>query len=360
MAEIVVGKGKLMIDETSKRNARSKNASAKAGSTPLGGLPNKAEMVASFIRKNYSYMVFSMVFLGILAGLTAPAQVQLLKSFMLPLTGVMVWAMTVTIRFKELAQIVRKIRQIILGLLFSYVFFPVICFILAMIFLLPRPEWAAGFILMGSVPCAGMNVVWTGMLKGDVPLSLMLNAIMMFLGIATIPTITAFLAGVYVRVSVADLLWSVLINLVIPLFFGFLTRYVLEARLGKNLPKYLPIFSSISAVIAMILMFSMVSINIPMIPGEPYILLSLMLPSLLVFPLVFGVPYLICLRALHLKYEEHVAIVYSSGMKHLPLATGLAFTSFGSAAAFPIVISAVFQTTFASIFYRLFQRFIEA
>jgi len=317
---------------------------------------NEAERVASFIRKNYSYMVLSMVFLGILAGLVAPTQVQSLKPFMLPLTGIMVWAMTVTIRFGELAQTGKKVKQIVLALLFCYAIFPIISFALAVAFLSRRPEWAIGFILMGSVPTAGMNVVWTGMLKGDLPLSIMLNAIMMFLGIATIPTITALFAGVWVKVSAVDLLWAVLTNLVIPLFFGFLTRYALEALSRKSLPKYLPIFSSASAIIAMVLMFSMVSINIPMIPAEPYVLLLLVLPPLLAFPLVFGAPYLVCSKALRLSYEEQVAIVYSSGMKHLPLATSLAFASFGPAAAFPIAISAVFQTTFASTFYRLFQR----
>jgi ACR3 family arsenite efflux pump ArsB len=340
-------------------HTRSKDAPRKAGSAPSGEQPKGAERAASFIRKNYPYMVFSMVFLGILAGLTAPFQVQSLKPLMLPLTGIMVWAMTVTIRFKELVQVAKKIRQIALGLLFSFLFFPAICFILAVTFLSSKPEWAAGFILMGTVPCAGMSVVWTGMLKGDVPLALMLDAIMMLLGIVTIPTITALLAGVYVRVSAFEMLWSVFTNLVIPLFFGILTRYALEARLGKNLPKYLPIFSPISAITAMILMFSMVSINIPMVPGELYVIFSLVLPSLVLFPVVFGVPYLICSRVLHLTFKESIAIIYGSGMKHLPLATGLAFASFGSAAALPIVISAVFQTINASTFYRLFQHLVE-
>jgi ACR3 family arsenite efflux pump ArsB len=317
---------------------------------------NKAERVTSFIRKNYSYMVLSMVFLGILAGLVAPTQVQSLKPFMLPLTSIMVWAMAVNIRFGELAQSGKKVKQMVLALLFCYAFFPIISFALAVGFLSGRPEWAIGFILMASVPTAGMNVVWTGMLKGDLPLSIMLNAIMMFLGIATIPTLTALFAGVYVKVRAVDLLWAVTTNLAIPLFFGFLTRYALEALSRKSLPKYLPIFSSTSAIIAMALMFSMVSINIPMIPAEPYVLLLLVLPPLLAFPLVFGVPYLVCSRVLRLSYEEQVAIVYSSGMKHLPLATSLAFASFGPAAAFPIAISAVFQTTFASTFYRMFQR----
>jgi len=43
-------------------------------------------------------------------------------------------------------------------------------------------------------------------------------------------------------------------------------------------------------------------------------------------------------------------------MKHLTLAMGVAFASFGQTAALPIALSASFQTVNASIFYRLFQR----
>jgi ACR3 family arsenite efflux pump ArsB len=220
-------------------HTRSKDAPREAEHASSGEQPKGAERVASFIRKNYSYMVLSMVFLGILTGSVAPTQVQSLKPFMLPLTGIMVWAMTVTIKFSELAQSGKKVKQIILALLFCYVFFPIISFALAISFLSSKPEWAIGFILMGSVPTAGMNVVWTGMLKGDLPLSIILNAIMMFLGIITIPTITALFAGVWVKVSMVDLLWAVLTNLVLPLFFGFLTRYALEA-LSKKKPTKIP------------------------------------------------------------------------------------------------------------------------
>ncbi|NHW44200.1 MAG: hypothetical protein HA491_00400 [Candidatus Verstraetearchaeota archaeon] len=80
----------------------------RAEGSQLRELSNKAERVASFIRKNYSYMVFSMVFLGILAGLVAPTQVQSLKPFMLPLTSIMVWAMAVNIRFGGSPRVARK------------------------------------------------------------------------------------------------------------------------------------------------------------------------------------------------------------------------------------------------------------
>ncbi len=312
--------------------------------------PSKIEKFANFISKNYSYMVLTTTLLGIICGFSAPVQVQSLKPYMSPLISVMVYAMTVTIKFSELAQAPKKFKQITLGMILNFGLLPAICFLLAVAFLSSKPTWAVGFILMGTVPCAGMCVVWTGLLKGDVSLALIIGALTMILGAVTIPGLTALLAGVYVSVNVLDLLLYIVTMLAIPLILGILTRQVLEAKLGKSVEKYLPIFPPASAVTAMILMFSMLAINMIMVPGDLSAIALLVIPPLIVFPVAFGCAHLICSKILHLPLRESVAIVYSSGMKHLPLA------SFGPPAALPIAISAAFQTVNAGIFYRIFQR----
>jgi ACR3 family arsenite efflux pump ArsB len=311
--------------------------------------------VTSFIQLNYSYLVFAMVILGVALGITAPKSVQVLKPYMLPLISVMVWAMCVTIRFGELVLVTRKVKQIICGLILNFIFLPLLCLALATLFLSQSPQWAVGFILMGTVPCAGMNVVWTGLLKGDVSLSLILAALTMILGVVSIPGLTALFAGVYVEVSVIEMLRTIAIVLAIPLGLGMAARFVLDRKV-KDLKKHLPLFPSISAITAMILMFSMLAINVASIPPNLTVILSLIIPPLILFPVAFGGAYFICTKVLKCPLKETNAIVYSSGMKHLPLAMGLAFASFGQTAALPIAVSAAFQTVNAGIFYKLFQR----
>lgn len=312
--------------------------------------------IASFIQGNYSYLVFSMVFLGVTVGIVAPKPVQALKPYLLPLVSIMVWAMCVTIRFGELVLVTRKVKQIICGLFLNFAFLPILCFLLALAFLSHEPMWAVGFILMGSVPCAGMNIVWTGLLKGDVPLALILAALTMILGIVTIPDLTAILAGAYVEVSVLEMVRVIAIALAIPLILGIVIRHTLDLKLGKESARHLNIFPPISAVTAMLLMFSMLAINVALVPLNPSLILSLIIPPAILFPAAFGGTYLICTKILHCHIKETNAIVYSSGMKHLPLAMGVAFASFGQMAALPIAISAAFQTVNASIFYRIFQK----
>jgi ACR3 family arsenite efflux pump ArsB len=317
---------------------------------------SKLNQLSNFIRNYYSYMIILTVVAAIFVGKLSPYSPRALTPYMLYFIAVMIWAMSVTIKFSDLSLTFKRGRLIGCGLVTNFIFLPLLCYVLA-IFLMSRyPLYAAGFILMGTVPCAGMNVVWTGLLKGDVALALLLGALTMILGIVTIPLLTGVLAGAYVSVDVLGMLNILISALIVPIAFGIITRNILEKRSGANAKRYLPVFPPIAAIMAMILMFIMVAVNIPTAPITEDILVVLLVPPLVLFPIAFGGIHLFCNRILKCAKRETVAIVYSSGMKHLPLAMGVAFVSLGQQAALPIAVAAIFQTLNASLFYRIFQR----
>jgi len=319
------------------------------------GTVSKVVRIGNFIRHYYSHMIVLTVVAAIPAGKLSPYLIQPLTSYMLYFIAVMIWAMSVTIKFSDLSLTFKKGRLIGCGLATNFIFLPLLCYALAISLMSRYPLYAAGFILMGTVPCAGMNVVWTGLLKGDVALALLLGALTMLLGIVTIPWLTAILAGVYATVDVLGMLSTLVLVLVIPIALGMITRSALQKASRQSAEDYLPAFPAIAAIMAMILMFIMVAVNIPKIPVTGDVLLVLLVPPLVLFPIAFGGIHIFCNRILRCAERETVAIVYSSGMKHLPLAMGVAFVSLGQQAALPIAVAAVFQTLNASLFYRIFQ-----
>jgi len=319
------------------------------------GTVSRVIRLGNFVRNYYSHMIMITVVAAIVAGKLSPYSIKPLTPYMLYFIAAMIWAMSVTIRFSELSLTLKKGRLIGCGLLTNFVFLPLLCYALAAALMSRYPLYAAGFILMGTVPCAGMNVVWTGLLKGDVALALLLGALTMLLGIVTIPWLTALLAGVYATVDVPGMLNILLSVLIIPIALGMITRNVLQKASRHGAEHYLPVFPPIAAIMAMILMFIMVAVNIPAIPMSGDILVVLLVPPLVLFPIAFGGIHIFCNRILRCAKRETVAIVYSSGMKHLPLAMGVAFVSLGQQAALPIAVAAVFQTVNASLFYRIFQ-----
>jgi len=72
-----------------------------------------------------------MLILGVAVGVTAPKSVQMPKPYMLSLISIMVWAMCVTIRFRELILVTKKVKQIICGLILNFIFLPLLCLLLS-------------------------------------------------------------------------------------------------------------------------------------------------------------------------------------------------------------------------------------
>jgi len=170
------------------------------------------------------------------------------------------------------------------------------------------------------------------------------------------PSLTGILAGAYVSVDVFGMLRTLMLVVIVPVTLGMITRGLLERRTEERARDLLPVFPAIGAILAMITMFLMVAVNIPTIPATQDILLVLVGPALLFFPIAFGGIHLFCKKILRLVEMESVTIAYCSAMKHLPLAMGVAFVSLGQQAALPIAVAAVFQSINASFFYRIFQK----
>lgn len=99
-----------------------------------------------------------------------------MRKFNIPLVVIMIGSMGFTITFKSLGMAARDWKSFLLGLVLSFAFAPLLCWLLALLILSNNPDFATGLILIGVVPCAGMALVWAGLLKGDVPLATVINA----------------------------------------------------------------------------------------------------------------------------------------------------------------------------------------
>jgi predicted Na+-dependent transporter len=111
-----------------------------------------------------------------------------------------------------------------------------------------------------------------------------------------------------------------------------------------------PVFPALSASVAVLIMFAVCNVNVPLIMARWDQVLSLLPAVVLIFPLGFLVPHYLGKPVF--KWEQRIAVTYSSGMKNLPIAVGLAFTSFSQVAGLAVAVAFIFQMLTASTFYR--------
>ena len=306
---------------------------------------------AEFIRENYQTIILTTVVLALLLGLGTTVPGKVLQGYSQLLTFLMILFISFTITPRQFAAIVRQPIAVVAGLGLNFAYMPLLCWALARL-LVQDTELATGIILVGVVPCAGMAAVWTALLKGDVPLSMTINALTMLLGPFLIPLLMVLLAGSSVNINAGALFQQLAVLLLIPLILGMAARWV--ADLIGDVKSYVALMPALSALTAVLLMFAVCNVNVPLIAARWAQVPALLVAIVLIFPLGFLVPYVLG-RSLF-TWRERVAVTYASGMKNLPIAVGLAFASFSELAGLPVALAMILQMLTASLFYRYLNR----
>jgi len=307
---------------------------------------------AAFVRNNYTYLITGTLIIGVITGLVTPVPGLFIRQFNIPLIIIMIGAMGFTITFKSLGMAIRDWKGFSFGLGLNFIFAPFLCWLLATLFLSQHHDLATGLILIGVVPCAGMALVWVGLLKGDVPLATVINAATMLLAPLLIPPLMLLFAGAFVSINIWELMWQLIYSVLLPLLLGIGLRELLGRR--GNVQKYLPVMPAISATIAVLLMFMAVDTNVSPIMKNLQLIAPLLISTALIFPILFVVAYAVSIKVF--PGGKNIAITYSSGMKNLPVAIGIAAMSFKGLEMLPVAVGFAFQMLTAVTFYQLFRR----
>ena len=308
---------------------------------------------AEWTRRHYQSIIITAVVLGLALGLVTVAPGRAVQPYSQALTFLMILFISFAITPRQFALVRRQPGAVLAGLVLNFVFMPLLCWALAR-GLVSDPELATGIILVGVVPCAGMAAVWTALLKGDVPLGMAVNALTMLLGPFLIPPSMALLAGSSVAINPLGMFLQLAVILLIPLVMGISLRWLVDRR--WNVKPWLPLSPALSALTAVLLMFTVTNVNTPLLMARGALAPGLLVAVTLIFPIGFLVPH--WLGRFAFDRPQRIAITYSAGMKNLPIAVGLAFSSFPGqqAVGLPVALTFILQMLVAGLFYRYLLR----
>jgi len=307
---------------------------------------------ARFVREKYTYIILTTLVIAVVVGLFTSRPGFYIRQLNTLLIVIMIGAMGFTITLRSLGMAARDWKGFSLGLALNFLFAPFLCWLLAKLFLSSHSDLATGLILIGVVPCAGMALVWAGLLKGDVSLATVINAATMILAPFLIPLLMSLFAGTFVIINTWGMFQQLIYTVLLPVLGGVALRELLERRV--NIQKYLPIMPAISATMAVLLMFMAINTNISPIMKNMGLVSPLVVSTILIFPILFLVAYLVNVKLF--SRGKNIAITYSSGMKNLPIAIGIAAMSFKGLEMLPVAVGFAFQMLTAVTFYQLFRR----
>jgi BASS family bile acid:Na+ symporter len=310
-----------------------------------------AVAAAEGIRRHYQVVIVASVTVGLLLGVWTTTPGRALQAYAPALTFLMILFTSVTITPRQMALVARQRAAVATGLVLNFAYMPLLSWALARL-LVQDAELATGLILVGVVPSAGMAAVWTALLRGDVPLSMAINGLTMVLAPFLIPLLMLWLGGAHLQIDSWGMFRQLATILLLPLALGVAARAWADWR--QRWIAYLPLLPVAAALTAVLLMFAVCNVNVPLLVARSALVPPLLLATGLIFPLGFVLPHVVGRFAF--SPPQRVAITYASGMKNLPIAAGLAFSGFSALVGLPVAVAMILQMLTASVLYRYLRR----
>lgn len=256
------------------------------------------------------------------------------------LLGVVMFGMGMTLKPEDFREIFRRPRDVLIGLLAQFSIMPLLAFVLATAFDLPA-ELAAGVILVGTCPGGTSSNVMTFLAKGDLALSVSITMASTILAPVVTPLLTWFLAGAWIEVSFVQMMLSIVQVVVAPIVLGLAVNQ-LFANFVKRVAEILPV---VSIVAILLILAGVVGVN-----SEKILQTGWLMMLVVVLHNLFGYGLGYCAAKIFgMNVAKTKAITIEVGMQNSGLATALAMTHFGAAAAIPSALFSVWHNISGSI-----------
>ena len=263
------------------------------------------------------------------------------------LLGVIMFGMGMTLKADDFKEIVKRPKDVIIGIFSQYIVMSGLAFLLAKIFALDA-ETAIGLILLGCVPGGTASNVMTFLAKGDVPLSVTITMCTTILATLLTPALTYALGSQWVEVDFLNMFLSVVLVVALPIVLGIVVHTLIGDKAEKI--KSLLVLVSTLSIVLIVAMCVAPNTNQLLQTSSLLIMFIVLLHHVLGLAAGYGISKLF-------KFNDAKtrALTLEVGLQNSGLAVGLA-SAYGSLAALPCVLATVIHQIVGALVANFFAR----
>ncbi|MGL5540909.1 MAG: ACR3 family arsenite efflux transporter [Erysipelotrichaceae bacterium] len=208
-------------------------------------------------------------------------------------------------------------------------------------------SYLAGAVLLGAAPCTAMVFVWSYLTKGDAAYTLVQVATNdLIILVLFIPIVGLLLGVTGIQIPWATLLLSIVLFVVIPLIFGFVTRHYVVKRKGLTYlnEEFIPKFNNTTIMGLLLTLVLIFSFQGQVIVDNPWHIVLIAVPLILQTFLIFGIAYYAAKR---LKLPHSIAapcgMIGASNFFELSVAVAIALFGTTSPVALATVVGVLVE-----------------
>lgn len=255
---------------------------------------------------------------------------------------VMMYPVLAKVRYDKVAAVTGDKKLLVSSLVLNWLVGPALMFTLAWIFLADLPEYRTGVIIVGLARCIAMIVIWNDLACGDGDATAVLIAVNSVFQVVMFSVLGWFYLTVLpgwlgldtqgLDVSVWQIALNVLVFLGVPLFAGFMSRWVGEKRRGREwyeakfLPRIGP-WALYGLLFTIVLLFAFQG---EALTNNPLDVARIAVPLLFYFAVMWFVGMLVG-KTIGLGYARSASLAFTAAGNNFELAIAVAIGTFGAA-----------------------------
>ena len=272
--------------------------------------------------------------------LVAPAPLAALKPTIVPLLGLVMFGMGMTLNWNSFAEALRRPGTLVLGAALQFLVMPLAAYAVAALLGLPA-MLATGLILVGSCPGGTASNVVCYLARGDVALSITLTTVSTLLAIAATPALTLIYAGARVPVPALDMVEAIARIVLLPVIAGV----VVNQFAGKRLASVQHVFPLLSVVAIVLIIAIIVALNRDNLAVVgPSVAAAVVLHNAIGLAAGYWVP-----RLLGRDARTCRTLAIEVGMQNSGLGVALSVKYFSAAAALPGALFSIWHNLSGSL-----------
>ncbi|EXJ14495.1 bile acid:sodium symporter family protein [Imhoffiella purpurea] len=278
--------------------------------------------------------------LGVACAYLFPEWLAGAKPAIVPLLGLVMFGMGVTLDPRDFVRVARQPSTILLGLALQYGIMPLAGLGIGLAFGFP-PALLVGFVLLGASPGGTASNVICYLARGDVALSIALTTVSTLAAVLLTPMLTWLYVGERVPVPALDMLWSIAEIILLPVAAGLLVRRWIGSRIAP-VERLFPMISMWAIVLIVAIIVALNRQNLAEVGLA--VALAVVLHNAVGLTAGYGLARLIW------RDEQRArTIAIEVGMQNSGLAVALAIKYFSAASALPGAIFSIWHNLSGSL-----------
>lgn len=249
-------------------------------------------------------------------------------SFIVPLLMLMLFGLFLSININELKSSFLNVKFSVTSLIINFIWTPIFAYLLGYIFLTNElPIWI-GFVMLMVTPCTDWYLVFTGVARGNVPLSTSILPINLLLQVLLLPVYLMIFFGKSGNVEFSSLVESILLVLLVPFVLALFAKKAIgkKGRTGANLLQFFEKTQVLFLALAVVAMFASEGKNLI---DNPDVIYKLFVPVLLFFAATFILSQLVS-KILKFSYADKVSLVLTTMARNSPISLAIAVSAFST------------------------------